>query len=478
MKPHQETKVTKNILKKLVLYCFLFLSSATPVFAQATESGQATRIISIEEFIKTAVENDTVFERILIDELALKYQKTLGLPARDLVLSIKREHEFDLDRHTSEPTTTVSLSKLFPYTGTDISAGYSRTTSGGDSSDLTVLISQSIARNAFGRGTILQGKIIGMETEVARHQIVEAYEDYLALVIAAYYNWYAAYKNLEIGESSYQQSLKLFENIRKRQKSKIALPIDVNKINIQTLAKKESLITVEENYKNILNFIKKTIRYKGSEVLEPADPFMYDKRKISFDEDYEEFEKASRTYQILKLLEEKSSLEVKKDADDLLPSINLLLGYTREGEDIGIENAEEIISAGLSLTWPIPNQKERAEYEVSKIENRKTRLSHKNKYIQLHTDLKNLSIQIEREKKLISITEEKIKLAESILKDETENYSYGKVSLNDFIDAVNRVDENKFSLILHSVRLKILMTEWFRMTDRLILRKNIKKISE
>ena len=468
----------KNMLKKLVLGCFLLLYSATSVFAQAEKSSQATRILTIEEFIKTAVENDTAFEKILIDELALKYQKTLGLPARDLVLSIKREHEFDLDRNTSEPTTTVSLSKLFPYSGTDISAGYSRTTSGGDSSDLTVLISQPIARNAFGRGTILRSKIIGMETEVAKHQIVEAYEDYLALIIAAYYNWYAAYKNLKIGESSYQQSLKLFENIRKREKSKIALPIDVNKVNIQTLAKKESLITVEENYENILNFIKKTIRYQGSEVLEPTDPFMYDKRKISFDEDYEEFQKASRTYQILKLLEEKSSLAVKKEADDLLPSLNLLLGYTREGEDIGIKHAEDTISAGISLTWPIPNQKERAEYEVSKIEKRKTKLSHENKYEELHTDLKNLAIQIEREKKLIFIAEEKIKLAESILKDERENYSYGKVSLNDFIDAVNRVDKNKFSMILHSVRLKILMTEWFRITDRLILRKDIKKISE
>lgn len=464
----------KNMLKKLVLGCFLCLYSATPVFAQNEEGGQPTRILTIEEFIKTAVENDTTFEKILIDELTLKYQKTLGLPARDLVLSVKREHEFDLDQETSEPTTTVSLSKLFPYSGTDISAGYSRTTGSGDTSDLTVLISQSVARNAFGRGTILQSKIIGMETEVARHQIVEAYEDYLALIIAAYYNWYAAYKNLKIGESSYQQSLKLFENIRKREKSKIALPIDVNKINIQTLAKKESLITVEENYENLLNFIKKTIRYPGNEVLEPADPFMYDKRKISFDEDYEKFEKESRTYQILKLLEEKGSLEVKKEADDLLPSLNLLLGYTMEGEDIGIKNSEDIVSAGVSLTWPIPNQKERAEYEVAKIEKRKTQLSSENKYEELHTDLKNLSIQIEREKKLISIAEEKIKLAESILKDERENYSYGKVSLNDFIDAVNRVDENKFSLILHSVRLKILITEWFRMTDQLILRKDIK----
>lgn len=115
---------------------------------------------------------------------------------------------------------------------------------------------------------------------------------------------------------------------------------------------------------------------------------------------------------------------------------------------------------------------------MSKITHRKTQVSNESKYVQLYTDLKNLYAQIEREKKLVSITREKIALAEAILKDETKNYSYGKVSLNDFIDAVNRVDENKFDWILHSVQLKVLMTEWLRITDRLVSRKEIKYIPE
>ena len=102
-------------------------------------------------------------------------------------------------------------------------------------------------------------------------------------------------------------------------------------------------------------------------------------------------------------------------------------------------------------------------------------MANENKYIQLETDLRNLYIQIERERKLILTADEKIVLAESILKDETINYSYGKVTLNDFIDAVNRVDENRFNKIIHSVQLKILMTEWMRLRDQLISRKDIKK---
>ncbi|MDH5692081.1 MAG: TolC family protein, partial [Gammaproteobacteria bacterium] len=91
-----------------------------------------------------------------------------------------------------------------------------------------------------------------------------------------------------------------------------------------------------------------------------------------------------------------------------------------------------------------------------------------NKYEELRTNLLNLHLQIEREQKLMDIAQEKIDLAQAILKDETENYSFGKVSLNDYIDAVNDVDENRFSFTEHSVKLNKLLVEWKRLTDRLV----------
>ena len=53
------------------------------------------------------------------------------------------------------------------------------------------------------------------------------------------------------------------ENINKRKKASIALPLDVNKIDLQVLAKQENLIELKEEYQNKLNFIKQSIRYKG-----------------------------------------------------------------------------------------------------------------------------------------------------------------------------------------------------------------------
>ncbi len=440
-------------------------------------SAENRKTLTLDEFIKTAVKNDEAFEEILTAELALKYNKDLALPARDFILSVKGQNEFYLNQDRSDPRVAVSLSKLFPYAGSEISAEYSAApylSADGVSSLIGIYFSQPIAQNAFGKATDLQDKITGAETAIAGYQITEAYEDYLATVIAAYYNWYSAFENLKIGQSSYEQSLKLLENIKKRQKSNIALPIDVNKIKIQVLAKKENLIALEKEYDSNLNLIKQAIRYEGENIIEPVIPFEFGKTKIVFEKEYKKFTDSSRTYNVLRLLEKTSSLNIDKYADNLLPSTNLLLGYKVSGADFAVKGSDSNLYAGVSLKWLFSDQKGKANHEIAKISDKTTRLSNKSKYVKLETDLKNLFLQIEREKKLIETSAEKIELSKLILNDETVNYSYGKVSLNDLIDAVNRIDDNNFNKLSHLVRYKILMTEWLRITDQLVSAKKLK----
>lgn len=436
-------------------------------------------VLSIREFIDLSTRKDTEFEKILIDELSLHYEKDLGLPARDIVLSVRGQYDFILNQEREEPEASVSLSKLFPFVGTTLTAEYDITppyTSTDSTSEFTFEVSQPIAENAFGKAAKLKDKIIGIEIDVAKHQIVEAYEDYLATVIAGYYEWYEAYENLKIGESSYLENTKLLGNIRERQKASIALPIDVNKVSLQVLAKREKLIELKEECDNALNFIKKAIRYEGNEEIIPEEPHLYDEITISFNEDYGIFKKKSRTYEVLNLLEEKSSLEVDEDADDLLPSIDLLLGYNVKGKDWGIKTEDNMAYAGVSIDWPLPDQVERAEYEIAKITLEKTKLSTIGTHFKLYTDIKNLSIGMESEKELLSIAKEKIDLAKSVLKDETENYSFGKITLNDYIDAVNVFDNNRFDKILHNMLYKKLVLEWLRMTDNLVVERDIQRL--
>ena len=342
------------------------------------------------------------------------------------------------------------------------------------SSEASFTIAQPIAKNAFGRSTRLLDKIVGLEVDVARHQIVEAYEDYLATVLIAYHTWNEDYENLQIGRSSYQENKKLLDNMEERRKQKIALPIDVNKITVQVLAKQETLVELEKQYQDSFNVVRRMTRSAGSEELVPEPPAAQALSPDGFEAAFARFKEESRTFDILRKLEERSSLAVARDADDLLPSINLLVGYEVSGEDYDVRRADDLLYAGISLVWPFLDQVQRAEYEVSKISADKTKLNTTNTYFRLYTQLANLYLQIERELKLRELADEKMTLARSIVKDEGENYAFGKATLNDLIQAVNVLDNNRFSKILHDARHAKLMVEWLRLTDQLISRSEIR----
>jgi outer membrane protein TolC len=123
------------------------------------------------------------------------------------------------------------------------------------------------------------------------------------------------------------------------------------------------------------------------------------------------------------------------------------------------------------MEWPFGHQVDRAEYEAAKIALRRTELSNTGTYFRLYKEVKDLSIQIDSQQKLIKIAKEKIGLAKSILEDETENYSFGKVTLNDYIQAVNVVDTNRYNEIQHDTLYRKLLIEWLRITDRLVSKK-------
>ena len=449
----------------VLLMLLPFTCSAAPV-KQKPKSVDLT----LAEFIQRAASNDLTFEAILIDQLPLPYRRILLLPDDDIMMKIKYQHHFYLNQNTDSTQASIGLSKLFPYQGTEVSLTYNKFAArdpANEDSSLELLLSQPIARNAFGKSTKLQDQIIGLENDISRYQIVEAYEDYLASLTAAYYNWYSAFENLKVGKASYRANTKLMKNILERQRQNIALPIDVNKMKLLLVAKKENVISLQETYDNYTNLIYRAIRHDSPVALVPVKPEQ-PATEVQFDQAYQQFVQTSRTYKVLDLLEKQTGLEVKKAADDLLPSTNLLLGARLDGNDWGISQTERSLFAGIQVELPFGRKVDKAKHELAKIEHQKTELSNKNKYTELRTNLKNIHLQIERENKLIATANDKVRLAKAILKDEAVNYSYGRVTLNDYIDAVNLVDNNQFNYIDHIVKRNKLMVEWLRLTDKLV----------
>ena len=93
----------------------------------------------------------------------------------------------------------------------------------------------------------------------------------------------------------------------------------------------------------------------------------------------------------------------------------------------GLGSLREILHG---LLEPIGEQ-ERARLKISKAELEKTTLSFTNKHRKMYTAMFNLYSQIEKEKKLVRLYDEKIKIAVAVLKDEEQNYSFGRIKLND-----------------------------------------------
>jgi len=146
----------------------------------------------------------------------------------------------------------------------------------------------------------------------------------------------------------------------------------------------------------------------------------------------------------------------------------LLVGYEVNGKDYHVDDDDNELYVGLDMEWPFWNQAQRAEHQISLIDAQKTKLRTLNTHYRLYTDLENLYFDIDRELRLNDIADEKVQLAQDVLKDETENYSFGKVTLNDYIQAVNTLDNQRFNQVEREVRLRELIVEWLRLTDQLV----------
>lgn len=466
-------------LRKII--CLSILLFSMQVFGKTPDAEKAEQLLSLKNFITEACKKDTGFQVILAGELVIRYNKIINLPNDDILLSVKGQYNVDLiaDEDTG-PQGTIALSKLFPKTGTEIYADYSVTpskTSNKMSTAFHTYISQPIARNAFGSETRLLDKIIGIENSILRHQVVEAYEDYLASVIALYYQWYSDYENIKAARIALSQSAVLLKNIRARYNNRIARYSDVDRVRLQALEKKESLMTLETGYLATRELVYQAIRYDGSSgELRPEYQKYGDFIAGDFDRAYADFEKKGRTHAVLNLINRKGNNEVKLKAEALFPSANLLLGYYQEKNPTFSRTLKrKVVYGGFQLEFPLFREQQKAARTIARIDEHRTKLSVRDKIIRIRTELKKLYKDVALEKKLIEMYRQKIDLSKRVIRDERLKYSQARATLADLLDVIDKHDEYKFQLILHQVKHSVLLVEWHRMTDQLVTPKEMRK---
>ncbi|ANT65790.1 efflux RND transporter permease subunit [Prosthecochloris sp. CIB 2401] len=433
---------------------------------------QATNELSLDEYIKLATERNRNFERILLDELPLHYQSILDLPPEDLMLAVKSEYRLILGSNADYTDTELTLEKLFPSTGTRISSGYASGYSNrNETSSFTLTVVQPVARNAFGHADRLLGSISSTATDIARYQVAEAYEDYLAGVIGIYYDWYAAYRNLETARAAYEETGKLLDNIREKERYHIALPLDVNKIRIQALGRRETVLEMQNKYMALSDLVAEAIRDEGNAPYLPVAPDGRNALKTpsSLQAELATFRHSSRTASILALLEQKAGLSEAESARKLLPSINLRAGFSSTGDGHLLNDAHEELFAGAEMLWPLPGTQEKAEHEIARIRLLQTGVDNENRKLSLETSLRNLYRSIENQERLITVAEQKVTISKAVVEDEMKEYRLGRTELNDLLDETNRLEDHRLTLISRQIELEKMLIEWQRLTDTLVV---------
>lgn len=437
-------------------------------------------LLTLKEFIKMTAAADPEFQSILIDQYYLKYKKDLGLPASDFVLSLTGQYDLFLDdSEKNGPEGSLSLSKLFPLTGTEISAEYSKSLSssgysGGYTSSFTLQVSQPLARNALGRSTRMLERKLGVEESLARHQIVEAYEDYLAILISLYVDWYTAYENLKTGREIKRDSDILYSLIIRKRRYRIAHPEDVNKGRLEVLAAEEELVNLGDEYRKIAERIVAASGLGENFHHVPVKPDNITGGINEKDEGPVPSRK-SRTALILDLLKKQGILAKDIARDNLLPSASLFAGYTVLGRDYRLGNPEDLFFFGINSELNIGRQKEKAEAGVAKLNLKKIDLEKRKSVLTLKRDMNVLAGRMKSEEELVKLAGEKISISRAIVGAEQRNFLIGRADLNDLIEAKRQLNRSRYSLIYHQMLFKKLEVEWKRLNDTLVKKKVLER---
>lgn len=461
-----------DFLNRGTVLPFLLLAGFSPVPASSVEDsarGDTAGIaVGILDFIERSARNDLQFQEILIEQLELQYRRTLAVPPRDLVLSVRGELGLSLD---GEPQTGLDagITQLFPRTGSSVSLDWQRRSFGsiGAQNDVTLQAGVDIARNAFGRDVRWADTLAGLENEVARHQIIEAYEEYLAAILERYYQWAAAWESMRAARVAMDEAGRLVENTERKQRSQIAYQVDVDKTKLQLLGERQRLLEAEDSYDRLTLEIAHSLGYPPGARLLPDSASLHLQADGDWEDEQRTFFASGRTMRVLSLFEERDSLATVQAADNLLPSAQVFTGIGwGDGPGSVAENTRGFVGVSFDLGWKRPH--ERAERQLARIEWGRSKLATQHRQGRLRTDLDALRRELRARDELLLLARERETLTDTIHRAENEEYRNGRSDINDLIRALEDFQNARFQRISREIERNMLIVEWRRVTDQLV----------
>lgn len=479
--------------------------------AQPPLNGAPQSVLTVEEFLEAVSQNNPRFQELLYRKAALRFERDYQKIAGDLKTKIEGGYGLNLAGGDNEAALSVSLEKLFAATATKATLSYQASGGAASASAFEAAIAQPILNNAFGKKNRLHESIADLEAEIMTYQIVEAYEDYLAGVLQTYFQWYLAYSRLQNAAKIHAENYRILDEMKRRKAKNIALTVDVEKIELKALAGEADLIDLNNLFLESTRLVEAAMAamaIQGDTTFRrvPLFPQAYlatvggesggeidgqnggevngkngaqvngksgDQVNGKSGDQVANKKIAGRTLEMLEKIEAQAKLEGAYFEDDLLPSANAWVKYNAAGDSApfwgGSSNQSEELTIGFTAAYPIGNTQGRAAAELARVMVRVAEAGTMNKRILLESTLANLEARIEALAQKVDLAERRLAVARRILATETSYYQRGRITLNDYIRAVNEVENLVFRIDDLKVEQASLYVEWLRLSDSLVV---------
>lgn len=460
---------------KYILSLTFILLLPCVLFSQEVEE------ISLTTFLQQSLNRDPYFRAILMDQYSLWYAKVRGLSSGDIHAEVTGQYKVYLDDGKGDTPSQLegglALSKLFPMSGTSITGSVNRSGSmiQGNSviqDSWSLEMAQDIARNAFGKGTRLLENRIELQSELARYQIVESYEEYLASIIDLYQNWYAAAENVKTAKELLQYNRNILGIIARKRQYGVAHPEEVLQMQNQVIDAEMNLLLLtheEERYRiAVREMLHVDESWHHQPVLASEAPEVPDTEEVAM-----AMLAQSRSHAMRQLMEREGVTTLQIAEDNLMPTAKLFGGYSRIDSEYYVSSPRHSVYGGVTAELDFGNTQARAEKKVAEIELERQKLENQHSLMSLRRDARILYRQIAMEKKRLALLEKKITYAQSVLAAQRRNYLIGKATLTQLIDAMNDLSRARYELQYHRVTERRLIYEWKRITDTLVRREDV-----
>ncbi|MEK9727668.1 MAG: TolC family protein [Candidatus Margulisiibacteriota bacterium] len=451
---HDVSRFIKTInLKRFIPGLGLLLFFTLPIYAEELPDTL---------FIQKALKNNPDYQFILEQQIGELHQIDLSVAVSDIVTSVLLGASYNFDNEETIPDSSLKISKLFYPTGTNVNAFYQNRRFAGSNFKVEsygAAFSQDLLQNAFGRNNRLTLQNTSLQKKIIQIQTLESIEDYIAKLHQIYNDWTESFKRVQLERNILNNIELLRKEVQLKYKRRIASKNDVDRVRLQELNQRGILIDTEKQLKHDADHIGQLMNDFNTytPIVKPIIRFSL------------AIPSENRSLQALSLMEEANEIETKIRANELFPSITLDTSIFNEARTVNNVRTDNLfLTGGLGIDLPVSNQSKQLSYQLSKSIQRQSQLTLAASKLAYQNDSNRLADEILVLERRFQIDEKKARLANDILRQDGDDYRRGSISLNEYIESLNRSIQSQHAILSRSIQYQRARIEWYRLTDRLI----------